>query len=103
MRSFLALIFFALALWRAGLDWMATVAQGEAWRFVSMETLWRGLFPNGPDVLETLVQGYLNEQVWNGLSWVLLLPAVVLPLVLGVFFWLIRRPKGVARRSLFKR
>jgi len=41
MRSFLALIFFALALWRAALDWMATVAVGEAWRFVSMEALWR--------------------------------------------------------------
>jgi len=103
MRSLLALLIFAFAFWRAALDWMGTVAQGEAWRFVTVGELWGSYFPKGPGVLETLVIGYLGAEVWRYASFVLVMPMVALLCLLGGLIWMFRRPKGVARRSIFKR
>jgi len=103
MRTLLALVLFALAVWRAALDWMATVTQGEAWRFVTVGELWGQFFPRGPGTLETLVVGYLGTEVWRYASFILVMPMVALLCFLGGFIWMIRRPSGVARRSVFKR
>ena len=103
MRTLLALVLFALAFWRGALDWIATVAQGEAWRFVSVGELWGAYFPKGPGIFETLVVGYLGTEVWRYASFVLIMPMVALLCLTGALIWMFRRPKGVARRNVFKR
>ena len=103
MRTLLALIVFALTFWRAALDWIGTVAQGEAWRFVSVGELWGHYFPKGPGILETLVVGYLGQEVWGYASFILVMPMVSLLCLLGAVLWMFRRPSGVARRNVFRR
>lgn len=103
MRTILALVVFALAFWRAALDWMATVAQGEAWRFISVGEFWGNHFARGPGTFETMVTGYLGAEAWRYLSFVLVMPLVSLLCFLGASIWMFRRPSGVARRSVFKR
>lgn len=103
MRTLLALLIFALAVWRGALDWLATVAQGEAWRFLTVGELWGTHFPKGPGILETLVSGYLGNTVWSYVSFTLIMPVVAVLCLLGGFIWMIRRPGGAEKRSLFKR
>ena len=103
MRTALALFIFGLAIWRAALDWMGTVAQGGAWRFVSFGELWGSYFPSGPGNFETLITGYLGPEVWVYVSFILVMPMVALLCFLGGFVWMIRRPGHVERRSIFRR
>lgn len=103
MRSFIALLVFALALWRAVIDWLSTVTQGEAWSFVPVRGVWQSWFPSGPQTFETLVTGYLGDRIWRYLDRVLDFPMVSLLLFIGAFLWMFRRPAGVERRSVFKR
>lgn len=102
LRTTLAILIFLAALWRAALDWMATVALGDAWRFKSSGELWKEVWPNGPEVFETLIEGYLGDAVWAPLSAVLDVPLVANLCFVGAFIWMVRRPKGTARRSFFK-
>lgn len=102
MRTVLALLIFGLAFWRAALDWMATAANGEAWTFVSTGELWGSWFPSGPGIYETLVTGFLGQTAWGFASFLLVLPVVAVLCFAGGFVWMIRRPKGVARRTIFK-
>jgi len=103
MRTLLALLVFALAVWRVAIDWMGSVAQGQALQFASMGELWGNHFPKGPGVFETLVIGYLGAGVWRYASFSLVIPVVSVLFLLGAFIWMIRRPHHVARRSIFKR
>ena len=103
MRTVLALFIFGLAIWRAALDWMATVAQGGAWRFVSVGELWGGYFPRGPGNFETLITGYLGPEIWAYASFVLIMPMVSLLCFLGALIWMVRRTGGQPRRSIFRR
>ena len=45
MRASIAILFAVLALWRAVLDWQATIGQGYAYRFGTFDTLLSGLWP----------------------------------------------------------
>jgi len=103
MRTLLALIVFALAIWRAVLDWMGSVALGEAYQFVSVGEVWGSYFPKGPGILETLIVGYLGVEIWRYVSYILVLPMISLLCFIGAFIWMIRRPRGVERRNVFKR
>ena len=81
---------------------MATVAQGEAWRFLTVGELWGTHFPKGPGIFETLVTGYLGPTVWSYSSFVLIMPVVAPLCFLGAAIWMTRR-RGASGRSLFKR
>ncbi len=103
MRTLLALLCFGLALWRGALDWMGTVAEGGAWRFISVGELWGAYFPRGPGNLETLIVGYLGAEVWAYASYILVIPMVSLLCFLGALIWMIRRAGDQPRRSIFRR
>ena len=45
MRASIAIVFAVLALWRAAVDWQATIGQGYAYRFGTLGTLFSGLWP----------------------------------------------------------
>ena len=42
MRASIAILFAVLALWRAAVDWQATIGQGYAYRFGTFDTLLSG-------------------------------------------------------------
>ena len=103
MRTVFALILFGLATWRAVLDWNATFAQDGAWRFAETGQLFNAQFPQAFEVIETLIRGFLGEGAWGAATSALSLPLVSVLLFAGALIWMIRRPRGVARRNVFKR
>lgn len=103
MRTFIALILFGLAVWRAFIDWTATFAKGEAWRFADTRTLFEEALPEAYGVTHTLIAGYFGPTVWGYVQSGLALPLVSVLCFAGGLLWMFRRPKGEARRNVFKR
>lgn len=81
MRLVLILVLLAGALWRAVADWQATIGQGYAYRFASIETVLAGIWPGVGE------QG-LWEPVGASIGW---LPLTPILLGLAAVLWITRR------------
>ncbi len=99
MRAVITLLLLALALWRAAVDWQATIGQGYAYRFGTPGTLLGGRWP---EQYGRLVEGLQR----TGLSWtwdpvgalVLSLPVSLVLATLAAAVW-ITRERASSRRS----
>lgn len=61
MRVALVILFFVAALWRAVIDWQATLAQGYAYRF---DAIGEALAARWPEDFPALVRGAATRLPW---------------------------------------
>lgn len=100
MRTAIAVLFFALAFWRAAADWMSTIGEGYAYRFGTA-----GGFAGDhwPDAVGRLVGGLRSmgpSWAWDPVgAFVLSLPVAPLLAAVGVSFWIARERRGTRART----
>lgn len=98
MRAGLTIILLAAALWRAGLDWQATIGQGYAYRLSTIGNLFSARWP---ERYGNLVEGLKR----SGLPWawdpagafLMSLPLALMIALLAAVFWLTRPRSGRSR------
>lgn len=89
MRLVLSLVLLAAALWRAVIDWQATIGEGYAYRFASIEAV---LAETWPDRWRGLVDAAEARGFWEPVGATLAgLPLA--PVLAGItaLLWLTRR------------
>jgi hypothetical protein len=98
MRPVLALVFLALALWRAAADWQATIAEGYAYRFGSLGALVSGRWPDGHASLVAALQRSPLPWAWDPVgAFLLSLPVALVLLALAAAAWVTRARPGSRR------
>lgn len=95
MRAAIVVVLALAALWRAGVDWQATIGQGSAYRFASIGT---ALGKNWPESYADFVAGGERSRIpfiWDPVGETLLaLPVVLVLGLLAALLWIGRaRPK----------
>jgi hypothetical protein len=97
MRATVTILLIGAALWRAGLDWQATIAQGYAYRFATPGGLISAAWPRN---YAALVEGLERSGVpyaWNPVgALVMSLPIALVLAAIGVGLW-ITRERGRVR------
>jgi hypothetical protein len=102
IRSLLRLVGVALVI--AGLGLLARdlwgVAHGAGFQPEALGQLWYALDPGSLNLLQAVTQRYVAAALWdNGIVWLLLQPAFVVALVLGILLVLTTRPR---RRTYYR-
>ncbi len=91
MRAILAIVLLAAALLRAGIDWQATIGQGNAYRFATIGSV---VSQHWPDNYAHLVESLQRSGVpfaWSPVgALVMAIPLVLLLAALAAGFWLTR-------------
>lgn len=96
MRILLVTGFAALAIWRASIDWQATIGQGYAFRMASVDGVLRKATPqayaHGIEVIQSLGIPWL----WDPVARVIVgIPLAILPATIAVLLWVTRsRARG---------
>lgn len=92
MRVLLAAVFLAAGLWRAWVDWQATIGEGYAFR---MSSIGRVLEATWPDRYAAFVAGWqARGLLWDPVGATLMaLPLALVLLVIAVVLW-ITRPRA---------
>ncbi len=90
MRLVLILLLLAAALWRAVVDWQATIGQGYAYRFASIEAV---LAETWPERWSGLLAALQARSLWEPVGATLAgLPLAPVLAGIAVLLWLTRRP-----------
>jgi hypothetical protein len=97
MRLLLGVLLITLALWRAAIDWQATIGQGYAYRFASLGTLLQGAWPDGHAHLAVTLQQSGIPWLWHPVGAALLAIPVAPLLAAAGMLVLVRRPRVRAR------
>lgn len=83
MRLLSLLLLFA-GLYRAWLDWQATIANADPFRFASIGTAWESAHAYSYEMFQTI----LGPWMWdNVLVWISILPITPVLFVLSALFW----------------
>jgi hypothetical protein len=97
MRIFLVIGFAVLALWRAWIDWQATISQGYAYRLASVDDVLRTSLPQTHQSLTSGLRATGIPWLWDPIAiFVLALPLALLPAVIALLLW-ITRPRARGR------
>lgn len=100
MRTAFASLFLALALWRAAVDWQATLGQGYAYRFGSLGGLVDDRWPGATGRLAGTVQAWGPGWAWDPVgAFVLSLPLAPLLATIAAAFWFTRARPGRRARA----
>ncbi|MEM8569504.1 MAG: hypothetical protein AAGG56_01230 [Pseudomonadota bacterium] len=92
MRMVLVVVFAALALWRAWIDWHATISQGYAYRLASVESAVSSFAPSTYRGVTQSIQSLGLPWLWDPVTtFILGLPLALLPAALALVLWLTRR------------
>lgn len=96
MRILLVIGFTVLALWRAWIDWQATIGTGYAFRMASVDEVLRTAAPQTHRSLVDGLQAIGIPWLWDPIAmFVLALPLALLPAVLALLLWITRsRARG---------
>jgi len=99
MRVILAVLILAAAVWRAGVDWQATIGQGYAFRLGTIGSL---ISKHWPEQYGHLVEALKHSGVpfaWNPVGAILMsLPLALLLAAIAGTVWLTRPREGDGRR-----
>jgi len=97
MRAILTILLLGAALWRAGVDWQATIGQGYAYRFGSLGGLISGHWPgNYAQLVESLERSGV-PYAWNPVGAIVMsLPLALVVAAIGGSVW-VTRERGRAR------
>jgi hypothetical protein len=91
MRATVTILLLGVALWRAGLDWQATIGQGYAYRFGSFGSL---ISAHWPGNYAAFVEGLQRSGVpyaWNPVGAILMsLPIALVLAAIGATVWVTR-------------
>jgi hypothetical protein len=97
MRAIVTILFLGAALWRAGIDWQATIGQGYAYRLGSFGGL---VSRHWPEQYAQLVRSLERSGVpyaWNPVGAVLMsLPVALVLAAVAAAVW-VTRERGRAR------
>jgi len=90
MRVVLAAVFLAAGLWRAWIDWQATIGAGYAYRLASVQTV---LEATWPETTPEFVAGWeARGLLWEPVGTTLMaLPLALVLLVVATVLWVTRR------------
>jgi hypothetical protein len=89
MRVLLAACFAALALWRAWIDWQATIGTGYAYRLASTDAVLAANFPRSYARVQEMLEGTGISFLWDPVLRTLLgLPLALAPAVIAILLWL---------------
>lgn len=92
MRGILVGILALAALWRAWIDWQATIGQGFAYRLTSIETALRDSFSDATARAIAALQGTGIPYLWDPIGRVILsLPLTLVLAGLAALIWVTRR------------
>ena len=92
MRLALVLLLLAAAVWRAALDWRATIGEGYAYRLTSIDAALAGGWPEGwGRITEAAKANGLWDPVGAALTSV---PLALVPAILAGLVWITRRRRG---------
>ncbi len=92
MRGVLVGILALGALWRAWIDWRATIGQGFAYRLTSIETALTDGFPDATARAIDALQGTRIPYLWDPIGRVILsLPLALVLAGLAALIWITRR------------
>lgn len=94
MRLLLSLIFFLLSAWQTFTDWQATMSQGNAFRFSSVEEAWIAASATTHAEYLPMLQQSTIPMLWDPILVNLMtFPAAIVLFVLSAIFWLLRKRK----------
>ena len=100
MRLLLSLIFFSLSGWQTFTDWQATMGQGNAFRFSSVEEAWISLSAETHAEYLPILQQSTVPMLWDPvLINLITFPAAVVLFVLSALFWMVRKRKEVKKMN----
>lgn len=96
MRATVTILLFAVALWRAGLDWQATVGQGYAYRFGTLGSLISAHWPNNYAAFVDGLQRSGVPYAWNPVGAIVMsLPIALVLAAIAAGVWVTReRARG---------
>jgi hypothetical protein len=91
VRIALAALLLGAGLWRAALDWRATIGEGYAYRFTSIGRALEAALPDLHDRIAGLAAG--SDGAWWGpaVAGLLALPLALVLIGLAALLWLTRR------------
>lgn len=91
MRVFVALLILAAAVWRAGVDWQATIGEGYAFRPASVGQVIAGMWPEDyASFVERLHQSGI-PYAWDPLGALFMsLPLALVLVALSLLVWISR-------------
>ena len=102
IRLLLAIIFFIAGIVRVGLDWTATISQGDTFRMADVGTLWHNAHPDSLLAIEPAISRYLSQAVWDTVMLPFLtFPAALVFFALAILFWVFRKRRK--RKGLFRK
>jgi hypothetical protein len=92
MRLVLILLLLAAALWRAALDWAATIGQGYAFRLTSIDA---ALADAWPERWAGIVEAAKANGRWDPIGATLTaVPLALVPALLAFLLWITRRRRA---------
>jgi hypothetical protein len=98
MRTAIAILLLVLAVWRAAIDWSATLGAGYAYRFDTVAGVAGGRWPDALGRFVAALRENGPAWAWDPLgAFILSLPLAPLLAALAAAFW-IARARGPARR-----
>lgn len=100
MRTALAVLFFALAFWRAAADWIATIGQGYAYRFGTVGAVSGDRWPEAVGGFVAGLQDLGPAWTWDPVgAFLVSLPVAPLLAAIGAGFWIARERRGGRMRA----
>ncbi|HVH03786.1 MAG TPA: hypothetical protein VM891_12730 [Amaricoccus sp.] len=98
MRLVLGAIMIAAALWRAGVDWQATIGQGYAYRFGTLGGLLQNHWPEGYTSLAVSLKQSGVPWAWDPIGAIVMsVPVALVLAALGAALIVTRERRARAR------
>ncbi|MCB1351622.1 MAG: hypothetical protein KDK03_02665 [Rhodobacteraceae bacterium] len=97
MRIVVMVAFAGLALWRAWIDWQATIGEGYAFRLASIDRVFAENAPGSHAKVVSILQNFGPDWLWDPVFTTLFsLPLALIPALIAGILWL-TRPRGRGR------